>query len=61
MEYVSSHDTFKSGRKRHDLLGTRRRSNNLLDWIIFAVAAAVIVIAATEIGLGLRLLLHWAR
>jgi hypothetical protein len=64
MGHVSSHVTFKSGRTRRGDLGTAlaigRRSNNLLDWILFGVAAAVIVIAATEIGLALRLLLHWA-
>jgi hypothetical protein len=65
MGHVSRHGAFKLGGPRHGHRGTAlamgRKPNFLLDWILFGVAAAVIVVTATEIGLGLRLLLHSAK
>jgi hypothetical protein len=65
MGHVSRHGALKLGRPLHGHPGTAlaigRKPNFFLDWIVFGVAAAVIVVTATEIGLGLRLLLHSAK
>jgi hypothetical protein len=65
MGHVSRRDAFKLGIPRRGrpatALAIGRKPSFFLDWILFGVAAAVIVVTATEIGLGLRLLLHSAR